>query len=309
MPDLSPKVSIIIVHLDNQTALFDCLRSCQKISYPNYEIIIVTNGSNSQLTLALLQGFDEHVSMIVGSAENKGYARGNNLGIKEALAHDARYIVLLNDDTIVSPNFLDVLVHEAEKSHDIGMLGSKIYYADKPNTIWFSGAYLNRKTGTISTPRANQIDEGANGKPFESDYITGCALLIGAEVIRKIGMLDERFFLYWEDVDWGLRAKKAGFKNLVIPSAHIWHKISSSSGGVDSIIRVYHRTRSHLLMVKLHMPETLPKLYGKFIRDIAWLLLKSKDRDRIRKAQAYMAAIIDYHRGKSDRGPQWLWNN
>jgi GT2 family glycosyltransferase len=104
---------------------------------------------------------------------------------------------------------------------------------------------------------------------IESDYITGSALLISRDVIRTIGMLDESFFLYWEDVDWGLRAKKVGFKNLVIPPAHVWHKVLSSCGGMDSLIRVYHKTRSHLLLAKLHARKALPKLHIQFVRDIA----------------------------------------
>jgi len=106
-----------------------------------------------------------------------------------------------------------------------------------------------------------------------------------------------------------MRAKKVGFKNLVIPSAHVWHKVSLSSGGMDSLIRVYHKTRSHLLLVRLHAPKTLPKLHIKFIRDIAWLLLKSNDRNRFKRARAYIAAIKDYHKGKIDKGPQWIWND
>lgn len=307
MGSFSPKISIIIVHLDNQLALVDCLKSCQKILYPNYEIIIVKNGSKSQLSLTVLQGFAERVSMIINSAENVGYARGNNLGIQKALTHNANYILLLNDDTIVSPDFLDILVGEGEKSFNIGMLGPKIYYASEPNRIWFSGAYFNRQTCMISTPGSNQFDEGRNGKPFDSNYITGCALLIKREVIEKIGLLDERFFLYWEDVDWGLRAKKAGFANWVIPNAHIWHKVSVSTGGMDSPLRAYHKTRSHLVMAKLHTPWTLNKLQRGFFRDIAWLVLKSSSKDRIKKAIAYLAAIKDYHLGRTGKGPQWLW--
>jgi len=309
MGSFGPKISIIIVHLDNQLALVDCLKSCQKILYPNYEIIIVKNGSKSQLSLTALQGFAERVSMIINSAENVGYARGNNLGIQKALTHNANYILLLNDDTIVPPNFLDILVEEGEKSSNIGMLGPKIYYASESNRICFSGAYFNRQTCMLSFPGADQFDERSEGEPYDSDYITGCALLIKREVIEKIGLLNERFFLYWEDVDWGLRAKKAGFKNIIVPSAHIWHKVSVSTGGMESPLKAYHKTRSHLAMAKLHTPWALNKLQRGFFRDVAWLVLKSSSKDRIKKALAYLAAIKDYHLGKTDRGPHWLWQH
>jgi len=138
----NPKVSIIIVHFNNMAVLIDCLKSCNNISYPNYEIVIVKNGSKSQLSLTALQGFDERVSMIINSTENVGYACANNLGIRKALTYNANYILLLNDDKIVSPDFLNILVEEGEKSSNIGMLGLKIYYASEPNRMWFSVALV-----------------------------------------------------------------------------------------------------------------------------------------------------------------------
>lgn len=304
-----PKISIIIAHFDSFLTLIDCLKSLQKLNYPDFEIIIVNNGMNSKLARAVMHEITELDVDVINCHENLGYARANNSGIKKALIRRADYVLLLNDDTIVSPDFLNILVEEGEKSSNIGMLGPKIYYADEPNTIWFSGACFNRQTCMISTPDSNQFDKSEGGKPFNSDYITGCALLIKREVIEKIGLLDERFFLYWEDVDWGLRAKKAGFKNIIVPSAHIWHKVSVSTGGMDSPLRAYHKTRSHLLMAKLHAPWTLNRLHWGFSRDIAWLILKSSDENRIKKAYAYFAAIRDYHWGKTGEGPHWLWEN
>ncbi len=307
MSDLIPKVSIIILHLDNQPALYDCLRSCGEISYPNYDIIVVENGSKAPLTVTALQDATGRVSAVVRSPENVGYARGNNLGIQKALAAGADYVLLLNDDTIVSSGFLDPLVEEGEKNAGLGMIGPKILYADAPKMIWFAGGILNRPAFTITTPGSDQIDEGDPAEPFESDYITGCALLIGAGTIKRIGLLDERFFLYWEDVDWGLRAKRAGLKNRVVPSSRIWHKISVSSGGMESLVRVYHKTRSRLLLARLHAPELLPRLHCAIARDIAWLLLRSNDLNRFRKARAYMAAVRDYHRKETGKGPDWIW--
>jgi GT2 family glycosyltransferase len=109
--------------------------------------------------------------------------------------------------------------------------------------------------------------------------------------------------------DWGLRAKKAGFANLIVPNAHIWHKVSVSTGGMDSPLRAYHKTRSHLVMAKLHAPWALNRLYWGFFRDIVWLTLKSSDENRIKKSYAYFAAIRDFHLRKTGEGPHWLWKN
>jgi GT2 family glycosyltransferase len=122
-------------------------------------------------------------------------------------------------------------------------------------------------------------------------------------------MLDERFFLYWEDVDWGLRCSNAGLKNLIVPASHIWHKISVTSGGIDSLPRVYHKRRSHLLMARIYSPQSLCKIQRKIFRDIVWLLLKSSDKMWLKKIFACLFAIIDYRSGKIDKGPDWLWEN
>jgi GT2 family glycosyltransferase len=275
----------------------------------NYDIIIVQNGSISNLSITTVQKSSIHVSALLQSSENIGYARGNNLGIKKALKQEADYILLLNDDTIVPPNFLGFLVEEGEKSSSVGMLGPKIYYTSEPKKIWFAGARFDSRTCAVSTIGFDQGDQREDSLPVESDYISGCALLIKREAIERIGLLDERFFLYWEDVDWCLRAQKAEFKNIVVPSAKIWHKVSVSTGGMDSVIRAYHKTRSHLLFAKLHTPWTLNKLHWSFSRDIAWLLFKSSDHDRVKKAHAYLAAIKDYHVRRIDKGPNWIWKS
>jgi GT2 family glycosyltransferase len=309
MPNHIPKVVIIILHFDSRDTLTECLRSCQRISHPNHEIIIVKTGLRSNLRLASMQDIASSVSKIINTKENVGYARGNNLGIQDALSHKADYVLLLNDDTIVSPNFLEILVEVGERSPDIGMLGPKIYYFDEPNKVWFAGAGFDYQTCRVIAPASDQVDQGEDSVPFESDYITGCALLVKRAAIERIGLLDERFFLYWEDVDWGLRAKKARLTNLVVPSSHIWHKVSVSIGGPDSPLKAYHKTRSHLLIAKLHAPGALNKLQRGYFRDIAWLLLKSSDKDRIKKARAYFSAIRDYHFGRTNGGLSWLWQH
>jgi len=305
-----PKVYIIVLYWSNISGLRECLFSLLKVTYPNFNVLVVNNGSDRGLDLTDIDQTSGCDLSIINSPSNLGFAAGNNLGIREALNCQADYILLLNDDTAVSKDFLNILVDIGENNPAVGMLGPKIYYFDDPRRIWFAGAKFDRQTGFVLTPGSDKIDSNEEDeKEMESDYITGCALLVKRKVVEKIGLLDKRFFLYWEDVDWGLSSKKAGFRNLVVPSSKIWHKISISSGGPNSSLKVYHKVRSHFLLVKLHAPDVKWKLMVRFMRDIAWLLFKSTDPDRIKKARAYIAAIIDYHLGKTDRGPDWLWIN
>lgn len=304
-----PKVYIVILHLKNILCLTDCISSLSKIRYTNFDIFVVHNGPKDSFLRDALRPYSQHIKEIIDTGSNAGFAAGNNIGVREALKFQADYILLLNDDTVVAPDFLDTLLEAAETTPGAGILGSKIYYFDEPQKVWFAGARFDYETCMLTTPGSGLLDDGLSSEPLESDYITGCALLIKRQVVERIGLLDERFFLYWEDVDWGLRAKKAGFRNFVMSRSHIWHKISVSTGGMDSPLRAYHKTRGHLSLAKVHTPWALSSLHGGFFRDVVWLLVKSKEKTRIARARAYMAAIIDYHRERTDRGPHWLWSD
>ncbi len=302
-----PKVAVIILHLKDIKCLVDCIASLNKITYQNYNIIIVHNGPKNTTLLNALTPISQHISRVIDTEENLGFARGNNIGIRQALQGGADYILLLNDDTEVAPDFLSALIDVAELHPDAGMLGSKILFYDQPQKIWFAGARFDSKNCKVINVGVDQIEQNEDSVLVESDYIPGCALLVKKKVIEKTGLLDEGFFLYWEDVDWGLRCIKAGFKNLMVTRSLIWHKASSSSGGMNSLPRVYHKRQSHLYMAKLHAPQTLCKLQRDTFRDIVWLLFKSPGPSRIKKAGACFFAMMDYHSGKTGSGPHWLW--
>jgi GT2 family glycosyltransferase len=302
-----PKVTIIILHLKGASCIVDCVGSLNKITYQNFNIIVVHNGPENIALINALSPISQHIVKIINTRDNLGFARGNNIGIKQALKDGAEYILLLNDDTEVAPDFLTEMVAVAEMQQNAGMLGPKIFLYYQPKKIWFAGASIDKKCCEVTTTGFDQTEKCEGNILVESDYITGCALLVKRKVVEKIGLLDEKFFLYWEDGDWGLRCIKAGFKNLVVTHSHIWHKASTSSGGTNSLPRIYHKARSHLYMAKIYAPQVLCKLQRGYFRDIIWLLLKSPDKNRIKKILACLLAIIDYHSGKVDRGPHWIW--
>lgn len=304
-----PKVTVIILHLKDIPCLVDCIVSLNKITYRNFNIIIAHNGPESIALLDALAPISGHITKVIDMGTNIGFTKANNIGIRYALRDGAEYILLLNDDTEVTPDFLTTLIDVAELRPDAGMLGPKILFYDQPQKIWFAGARFNPETCMATATGFNQAVQCEDSVPIESDFITGCALLVKRNAIEKIGLLDERIFLYCEDLDWGLRLIRAGLKNLVVPDARIWHKVSITVGGLDSPFTIYHKTRSRLLMAKLYAPKSLCKLRRKFFRDIIWLLFKSHGPSRIKKAGACFFAMIDYHSGKTGKGPYWLMTN
>jgi GT2 family glycosyltransferase len=285
----------------------ECLRSLAAADYSALEVIVVHNGPLFDGLREAAKAACPKVSEVVFTGANLGYAAGNNLGIREALARGAVYVLLLNDDTLVGPDLLSSLVGCAETKKEGGAFGPTILVAHQPTVVWFAGAEFNAERCVMQTPGVGQPPPDPEGEPRLSAYLTGCCVLIRRAVLEQVGLLDERFFLYWEDADWGLRAAAAGFKSFHVPAGRIWHRVSVSMGGPESPLKAYHRIRSHLLFAQLHTPRAFGRVQRRFLRDIAWLGLKSQDRGRWRLARAHVAALRDYHLGRTGRGPDWLW--
>lgn len=189
--------------------------------------------------------------IIISNDKNYGFAEGNNIGIRYALKHTRPdYILLLNNDTVVDKNFLEELVNNGETDEKIGILGPKIYYYDKPNVIWSAGCKIAWKTARGIHIGINELDQGQHDKKQEVEYISGSAFFIKTEVIKKIGLMDKIYFLYFEESDWTLRANQAGYKSLYVPTAKIWHKVSQSGGGITKPTGLYYITRNRWIFMR-----------------------------------------------------------
>jgi GT2 family glycosyltransferase len=305
--DPEPSVCVVIVHFNSRADLWACLQSCQAIEYGNYEIILVENGSRIPLELDEVRNLCDRVRKVLKIPVNIGYPRAANVGLREALAHRPEYVLLLNDDTKVAPGFLKVLVDAGEAIADAGGLGPAIYYSDAPTKMWASGGRIDLTMCQLRTFDLQESLQRDGWNPLALEFLTGCCLLVKRRVLEAIGLFDERFYLYWEDADFMVRMNQAGFKNVLVPSASIWHKGSASVGGHKSPFQVYHLTRSQLLFAKLHAPRALSHLRRVILRTIGSLLFKSKETGRFQEARAYFLALRDYHLNRLDRGPDWLW--
>jgi GT2 family glycosyltransferase len=186
---------------------------------------------------------------IISNPKNLRFAGGNNVGIEYALQNKSDFVLLLNNDTEVDPNFLSELVRFAENDSRIGIVGPKIFYYYDQKRIWFAGGRVDYWKGWISHIGIREIDHGQYDTAREVDYITGCCMLVKREVVEKIGKLDESYFIYGEDTDWCLRASRADYKLAYVPSSVIWHKVSASSGGNLSWFKNWNKLKSQLRLM------------------------------------------------------------
>lgn len=228
---MSIKISIIILNWNGKADTVECLESLKKIVYPYYEIIIVDNGSTDGSVECFKKLYPE--TEIIENKKNLGFAEGNNVGIRRAIEKGSNYILILNNDTVVHPEFLNEMVEVAEKDKLAGAIGPKVCHYYNPEIIDIPNRKMNLWTANfrIFTKTKDAVDDY---KTEEVGCVTGCCMLIKTELIKKIGSFDPEYFLYWEETDFCARIIKHGYKIIYVPKAKIWHKIGSSSGSCTS---------------------------------------------------------------------------
>jgi GT2 family glycosyltransferase len=316
-----PKVYIILLNWNGKKDTIPCLESLTKVKYPSFETVIVDNGSTDDSVSAIKQSFPDIT--LLETKKNLGYAGGNNVGIQYALDRKADFILLLNNDTIVDPEILDAFVKQAELHPKAGIFGSwpKRFY--EPELLDHLGGKWNLKLGKFDLIGYKEKECRYEG---ELDYVTGCAIMIRREVIEKIGLLEPDFFLFWEEADFCMRAKRAGFQIHVCPEAKLLHKVSASFiGGAPHSNYFWWRNR-FLWIERNCTPKEKRTLYWKvLLPEIAHIyklrclktlqlallkLFKNELGEREKKLRCYRAAtqgFQDYLFRRFGNGPSWIF--
>lgn len=298
---LPPKVGIIVLHWRGVEDTLRCIRSVCNSLFTSYLLVVVNNGSREDSALILTDHPDLEV---LETGRNLGYTGGNNCGIRYALAHGCDYILLLNNDAIIAPEAVSELVAAAQFHPQAGFLGPVVYIREDPQRILTSGGVLVNGWMAVLDGLGQVGQTGSNGV-VEKTFLSGCALFVSKQAIDRIGMLDEDFFAYQEDVEWCYRGSKAGFKVLLVPAAKAWHP-DTRQRDEDSIFVTYYITRNSLIFAWKHKLGLLN--WAHMLLNLARTLLSYSlrwDRKHKRgKRDATLWALVDFMRGKwnqSDR--------
>lgn len=235
-------VGIVIINYNSLESTIECLNSLAKINYKNFFVVIIDNESKKE-EIDTLSNMFHYKTLVLKNEKNIGFPAANNIGILRAIELNADYILILNNDTIFKPDFLNYLVEIAAKENSIvGSLILNYYNQD----IWYAGGRFNKFKGTGY--HVYQVSSTIS----ETDYITGCTLLAPSVAFKEIGLLDERLFLYGEDLDFCLRCKTKGYKMLVNSKSIVYHKIGLSSRN-NLGLKTYYSLRSFLINRKKHL--------------------------------------------------------
>jgi GT2 family glycosyltransferase len=290
----SPRVIIIVLNWNGRDDTLACLASLSELDYPSYELVVVDNGSSDDSVPAIRASFPRVT--LVETGENLGYVGGNNLGLEYAQVARADYTLLLNNDTEVAPDFVRILVDAAQAKPAIGIAGPTIYYYERPDVIWSAGGAIDWQRGSTQMVGLNERDVGQFGQmPRAVDFLAGCAMLVRHTVLERVGPLDERFFAYYEETEWCVRVKRAGFEIAHVPLARIWHKISPEARA-GSPTAHYYMTRNRLLFLKATGagPQAwLHTLFAEYLRTLMSWSLRPKWSYKKEQRRAMLWAIHD----------------
>ncbi len=234
---------IIILNWNGLNDTIQCVESCRKLEFPSFRIVVVDNGSDDGSEVTLKKQFPW--LDVLQTGKNIGYAGGNNIGIKYALEQKADYIWLLNNDTVVDPMALAELINVAETDPSIGMTGSKILSYMDPSRLYYAGGWIDVDLGDSGHFGYGETDDHRYDDVVDTGYITGCSLLVRSSVLDLIGYMDVDYFLYFEESEWCVKAKRHGFRLGYVPKSIVYHKESVSTRKISGAY-TYYMTRNRL---------------------------------------------------------------
>ena len=294
---MEPKVGIVILTRNRYQDTKECLESVSRLSYSSYEVVVVDNASTDDSCQRLSQEFPS-VDFILAH-ENIGFARGNNLGIEYFLRKGTDHIFLLNDDVVLPPGCLELLVESFEQNPGTGIVGGKIYYHDPPDRIWAAGGRIYWLRGGVRGIGFKETDSGLYDTSRSVDYIPGAAVMIARKVFETIGLLPGCYFIGGEEADFAVRAKRAGFGVLYVPDSYCSHKVGYSSR-VEAPM-AYNRFRNRFLFLERNLPRPLWWLwqlaswtYVTLFWD-AWAYIRKRERRRTHRV-LYKLAMRDHRK-------------
>jgi GT2 family glycosyltransferase len=255
----------------------------------------------ASLALEATDGDRDQEFVLIRSPENLGFCAGNNVGMRWAFANGADYVLVLNNDTLVSPDFLEHMVEVAESNESVGLVGGVITYCSDPDTVWWAGGSFNRYLIAKRIHEGESVSVVPAPEPFETEWISGCMMMIPSWVYSELGGFDEDYFIWSEEWDYSIRVAKAGHKLIVSPEARICHRIGRSLG-IMKPLNYYYGIRNGLLFQRRHLPAYLwypffcYYLVNRVVRYAQLYLLGRGDLVR-----AGLDAIVDFMKGKTGK--------
>jgi len=287
-----PSIVTVILNTNRRDATLECLDSLNRCTCSRHQAIVLDNASTDGSVEAIREGHPQ--VEIVALTENRGYAGNNNVGIELALEKGADWVFVLNEDTVLDPECLQRLIEVGGGDRSIGIVGPMVYHHDDPDIIQSAGGRLSRYWES-SHIAENERDQGRFVEPHEVDWISGCAIMVRREVFEDVGAIDERYFYYWEETEFCIRARRRGWRIVQIPRAKLWHKgVRIDYQPKPSV--TYYATRNRLLTLSKHGAPFRVRLMAwvRIIRTLTSWSVRPKWKDRRSHRRAMRRGLQDF---------------
>lgn len=281
------RIACVLINYNQDEVTLACIRSLYQGSMVP-DIILVDNASEDFDP----ERYNEFENLtLIRNKDNLGFAGGNNTGIRKALAEGYDYILLLNNDTVVDPEMVASLYRYADAKT---MTTAKMYYYDAPDVLWYAGGCIDYNKALACHFGKDEKDHGQYDAVKAVSFVTGCCMFIPKQIIEAVGLMDEKLFLYCEDMAYCLRVSEKGYQMVYVPEAKLRHRVGLSSGGDYSPLSVYYCNRNRFYLLKQYPFSFRAKMYTYGTRTLRFLKsLITKNSDRM-----ILKAFSDYHKEK-----------
>ena len=291
-----PLIVSVILNTNRRQDTLKCLESLARANYTNHQVIVLDNHSTDGSVEAICEQFP--AARIVHLQENLGYAGNNNVGIQLALEMGADWVFVLNEDTVLDPDCLPQLVQAGESDPGIGIVGPLVYHFDEPEYIQSAGGILGPYWQSKHLEK-DQLDRGQLKANRAVEWISGCAIMVRRAAVEQAGMIDARFFYYWEETEWCLRIGRAGWRVVHVPAAKLWHKgVQRNYKPKPNVF--YYGTRNRLLMMRKHNApaRVWTQAFFEITRTLISWSIRPKWRGKRADRDAMWQGLRDFFRGK-----------
>lgn len=299
------KLVCVVLNWNGADMTIECLQSLLACGLTEEAVLVVDNASTDGSPEKIRGRFP--AVRVIENSENLGWSGGNNIGIEAALADGADCVFLLNNDTVLDPRAVEVLLEAAVSDPGAGMFSPKVLNYYRKDEFDFAGGRINWRDGRTYHRGKGEKDRGQYDRPEEMETLYGCALMVRREVIERIGLIDPGYFAYYEDTDWCVRARKAGFRLLYIPGSRVWHKISATNRVQECApMPAYYLSRNRLIFLGRNR-GTSPAFHllnlFQFIRlsssSLFWLATGRKKRAS--SVLWALLGLVDYYLGRKGK--------
>jgi GT2 family glycosyltransferase len=247
------RCTVIVLNFNGAHLLPACLDSLAQQDIP-IETVVIDNASTDGSADLVAQKYPQ--VRFITLEKNSGFSIANNVAMRDALSRGSNYVLLLNNDTFAAPDFVSQMLSVSEGDLSIAVVSPKIFFAHKPEELWYAGGDFSLWTSATGHRGWKQVDRGQFDQLHDVTQATGCAMLVRSSAIREVGLLDEQFWIYAEDLDWSVRFLKKGYRIAFAPKARLWHLDGATNvkslGSGSQAVRQFLSTRNMVFVMRKH---------------------------------------------------------